>query len=150
MNVYGGGANASALWLVNGDVATIRSIVSSRCTLINSDVRAPSSGTPTNRYSVAAIGGFATLIDSIFDNQFEITTRLTQGNVITDALTASTAIGFSGAQYMYSGTAIPVSGTYNRGDIMWNAQPSAGGTPGWVCVTSGTPGTWKAMANIAA
>lgn len=133
-----------------GDVATIRSIVSSRCTLINSDVRAPSSGTPTNRYSVAAIGGFATLIDSIFDNQFEITTRLTDGNVITNALTASTQIGYAGAQYMYSGTAIPVSGTYNRGDIIWNAQPSAGGTPGWVCTTSGTPGTWKAMANIAA
>jgi hypothetical protein len=133
-----------------GNVATVRSIVSSRCTLINSDVRAPSSGTPTNRYSVYAVGGFATLIDSIFDNQFEITTRLSDGNVITTNLTAATAIGFAGAQYMYSGTAIPVSGTFNQGDIVWNSTPSAGGTPGWVCVTNGTPGTWKAMANIAA
>jgi len=24
------------------------------------------------------------------------------------------------------------------------------GAPGWVCITAGTPGTWKAMANLAA
>jgi len=66
-----------------GDVATVRSIVNSRCTLINSDVRAPSSGTPTNRYSVFASGAFATVIDSIFDNQFVITTRIVDGNVIS-------------------------------------------------------------------
>jgi len=133
-----------------GNVATVRSIVSSRCTLINSDVRAPSSGTPTNRYSVYAVGGYATLIDSIFDNQYEITTRLSDGNVITSNLTAATAIGFAGAQNIYSASAIPVSGSYNRGDVVLNSEPSAGGTPGWVCVTSGTPGTWKAMANLAA
>jgi parallel beta-helix repeat protein len=45
---------------------------------------------------------------------------------------------------------IPTTGTWVRGDIVWNESPSAGGTPGWVCVTSGTPGTWKAMANLAA
>jgi hypothetical protein len=67
-----------------GNVATIRSIVSSRCTLLNSDVRAPSSGTPTNRYSVYAVGGFATVIDSVFDNQFEITTQIIDGNVISN------------------------------------------------------------------
>ena len=47
------------------------------------------------------------------------------------------------------GTAAPVSGTWERGDIVWNSQPSAGGAPGWMCVTAGTPGTWKAMANLA-
>ena len=48
------------------------------------------------------------------------------------------------------GTAAPLSGTWSRGDIVWNSQPSAGGAPGWMCVTAGTPGTWKAMANLAA
>lgn len=47
------------------------------------------------------------------------------------------------------GTAEPATGTWTRGNIVWNTTPSAGGTPGWVCVTSGTPGTWKPMANIA-
>ena len=35
-------------------------------------------------------------------------------------------------------------------DICWNTTPVAGGTPGWVCITAGAPGTWKAMANLAA
>lgn len=47
-------------------------------------------------------------------------------------------------------TAVPTTGTWTRGSIVWNVTPSAGGTPGWMCVTAGTPGTWKAMANLAA
>ena len=50
----------------------------------------------------------------------------------------------------FSGTAVPTTGTWKRGDVVLNTTPSAGGTPGWVCVTAGTPGTWKAMANLAA
>jgi hypothetical protein len=55
----------------------------------------------------------------------------------------------NGKTFVYYLTAPPVAGAYVRGDIVWNTTPSAGGTPGWVCVTSGTPGTWKAMANLA-
>jgi hypothetical protein len=47
------------------------------------------------------------------------------------------------------GSAAPVSGTWTRGSRVWNTAPVAGGTPGWVCVAAGTPGTWKAMANLA-
>ena len=54
-----------------------------------------------------------------------------------------------GARQHYA-TAIPTVGTWIRGDIVWNTLPSAAGVPGWVCVTSGTPGTWKAMAVLAA
>lgn len=45
-------------------------------------------------------------------------------------------------------TAAPTTGTWKQGDIVWNSQPAAGGTPGWVCTTAGSPGTWKAMANL--
>lgn len=48
------------------------------------------------------------------------------------------------------GTAAPTTGTWAVGDTVWNTAPAAGGTPGWVCTTAGTPGTWKAMANLAA
>lgn len=41
-------------------------------------------------------------------------------------------------------------GTWNQGDKVWNTAPSAGGPPGWVCVASGSPGIFKAMANLAA
>lgn len=58
-------------------------------------------------------------------------------------------IDYDGTVSLDRATAPPVSGTYSVGSIVWNSAPSAGGTPGWVCVTAGTPGTWKAMANLA-
>lgn len=42
-----------------------------------------------------------------------------------------------------TGTAAPTTGEWTAGQIRWNTAPSAGGVIGWVCVTTGTPGTWK-------
>lgn len=46
-------------------------------------------------------------------------------------------------------TAAPTTGTYVQGDFVRNSNPTELGTTpnkyvlfGWVCVTSGTPGTW--------
>jgi hypothetical protein len=50
----------------------------------------------------------------------------------------------------FFGTAAPTTGTWKQGDVVWNTAPAAGGTPGWMCVTAGAPGTWKAMASVAA
>lgn len=47
-------------------------------------------------------------------------------------------------------SAAPSDGTWAVGDISWRTAPAAGGAPGDVCVTAGSPGTWKAMANVAA
>jgi hypothetical protein len=47
------------------------------------------------------------------------------------------------------GTAAPTSGTYKRGDIVWNSTPAASGNVGWVCTTAGNPGTWKTFGTIA-
>jgi hypothetical protein len=68
--------------------------------------------------------------------------------VTTEAIAPIPSIKY-GQTVGYS-TAPPTGGTWKRGDICWNTTPSAGGTPGWVCVTAGAPGTWKAMANVAA
>lgn len=46
--------------------------------------------------------------------------------------------------------AAPSSGTHARGEIVLNADPVAGGFVGWVCVTAGTPGTWKSFGAISA
>jgi hypothetical protein len=48
------------------------------------------------------------------------------------------------------GTAAPSAGTWQVGDMIFNAAPAAGGTIGWVCVTAGTPGTWKTFGAISA
>jgi hypothetical protein len=33
-------------------------------------------------------------------------------------------------------SAVPTTGTWKRGDIVWNSQPSALGTPGWMCTSA--------------
>ena len=42
----------------------------------------------------------------------------------------------------------PTSGIYNRGDIIWNSEPAVTSYVGWVCVQSGTPGTWAPFGKI--
>jgi len=49
----------------------------------------------------------------------------------------------------YVQAAAPTVGTWARAEIVFNSAPSASGTVGWVCVTAGTPGTWKAFGTIA-
>ena len=43
------------------------------------------------------------------------------------------------------GTARPTSGTYTKGDIMINTGSDAARTPMWICIASGTPGSWSAV-----
>jgi hypothetical protein len=45
---------------------------------------------------------------------------------------------------------IPTTGTYAVGDLIYNSSPKAGGFIGWVCITAGTPGTWKGFGAISA
>jgi hypothetical protein len=49
-----------------------------------------------------------------------------------------------------NGLAAPTTGAHARGDIVYNQEPSASGFVGWVCVTGGTPGTWKTFGAISA
>lgn len=44
----------------------------------------------------------------------------------------------------------PTSGTWKRGDRIYNSNPSANGFIGWVCVSAGIPGTWKTWGAISA
>lgn len=55
-----------------------------------------------------------------------------------------------GTQKMKWAAAAPVAGAWLQGDIVWNTGVAAAGSPGWICTTAGTPGTWKAMAAVAA
>jgi hypothetical protein len=56
----------------------------------------------------------------------------------------------SGIKGLGSAGAAPSSGTHARGEVIFNADPIAGGFIGWVCVAAGTPGTWKAWGAIEA
>lgn len=76
-------------------------------------------------------------------------------NRVTDNTVAVTGTAYSlndpaNNNYIidYKGSAAPTTGTFNIGDIVYNSAPTAGGYIGWVCVTAGTPGTWKTFGAI--
>jgi hypothetical protein len=48
------------------------------------------------------------------------------------------------------GSGAPTSGEWQQGDIMFNVAPNAGGRVGWVCTSTGAPGTWKTFGPISA
>ena len=46
------------------------------------------------------------------------------------------------------GTGAPAEKAWNKGDIIWNTSPVRTSYVGWVCVMSGTPGTWEPFGFI--
>jgi hypothetical protein len=96
----------------------------------------------------------------------EVTTLYDQGNYIagqawqaysgtpaipTSGGTGSTNQGWlvpqTGNAVIYA-SAAPTIGSWSVGDICHNTTPPVGGSPGWVCTTAGTPGTWEPMAVV--
>lgn len=49
-----------------------------------------------------------------------------------------------------STNAIPTAGDWVRGKRLVHSTPASTGVEGWVCVLSGTPGTWKTFGTISA
>ena len=45
-------------------------------------------------------------------------------------------------------SAIPTSGTYAKGDVIYNTNPVIGGNLGWICTTAGSPGDWRPFGTI--
>lgn len=69
--------------------------------------------------------------------------------VVESAVSGWGVSNFFGERYPTTAyTAPPTLGDWVRGDIIYNSAPSAGGKIGWVCVTSGSPGVWKAFGAI--
>lgn len=96
------------------------------------------SGTPANADYIVYIGGAATNID-ISNNSHNNT-----------ALEVSNAGGYiNPLRKIDYGSAAPTSGPWVQGDIVFNTGATASGTVGWVCVSSGSPGTWKTFGTIA-
>jgi hypothetical protein len=52
------------------------------------------------------------------------------------------------AKKLSVGAEVPTEGNYNKGDVMYNTNPTEGGWVGWVCIESGNPGTWKRFGAI--
>lgn len=69
-------------------------------------------------------------------------------NPSTDAnFTVDGSVVINGKKQTH-GDQIPAGGNWNKGDIIWNNDPQETSYIGWVCVMSGTPGTWKPFGYI--
>jgi hypothetical protein len=53
-----------------------------------------------------------------------------------------------GGHRMEWASAAPVSGTWIRGDVVFNSEVSIGHPKGWVCTEPGSPGTWASMGDL--
>ena len=100
-----------------------------------------------------------TIISDAVNNIIRHTGDLTFNGIDSgNILLSPDAVGVSGREsidkflmlqkHWSYGTAAPTSGTWDRGDIVWNSVPSASGRTGWVCVAGGTPGTWRTWGAI--
>lgn len=84
------------------------------------------------------------------ETKVSVTGRLGIGinNPPSDAsLSTAGPIRFEGKKFE-SGNEIPRSGSYAKGDIVWNSDPKPTGYVGWICVREGTPGVWKPFGQI--
>jgi hypothetical protein len=135
--------------IMNGSIGEAPTIIDDGCNFVS----------VSSRYTYdVTISGDDVIAES-YSDEFQGTTL---GYVVTgsnsslyNAITSSTTSlaqtdGYIlGGRIQRVGSAIPTSGTFNQGDITWNSNATAGGTVGWVCVTAGTPGTWKSFGTIA-
>lgn len=80
-------------------------------------------------------------------NSFDSRQLYAQNNSSADLLNLGTS---ENGRRITTASAAPVSGAWTRGDIVFNNSTAAGGSFGWACTTGGTPGTWKALPNVAA
>ena len=87
----------------------------------------------------------------IEDNSFKNTTRnVVGGTKINPCIRQADWYGVR----IFYGATIPSSDssvsnlTFKRGDIFLNTEPSSSGYIGWVCITAGTPGTWRRFGAI--
>jgi hypothetical protein len=62
-------------------------------------------------------------------------------------LTVAGPVRLEGKKFQVS-NGTPTSGSYQKGDIVWNEDPKPTGFVGWVCVREGTPGEWKKFGQI--
>lgn len=116
------------------------------------DTNATPDGTAINlaSESVSTLRGFGAYALGIGSGSRHL--KVTNNVVrLPDLYHQATGTGWTASSVLRGiGSAAPVAGTWSQGDIIYNSTPTAGGYVGWVCVSGGTPGTWKGFGAISA
>lgn len=62
-------------------------------------------------------------------------------------LSVAGPVSFDNKKFL-TGSTVPQTGSFIKGDIVWNTDPKPSDYIGWVCVVPGTPGTWAPFGLI--
>ena len=118
----------------------IRAHKAGRVSLLRSQGGDPAAGQPNFvvKYDNAASAG-----DVVFNPG---TVLLETG--LSPVGTSTTPVVTVGPNHIAWASAPPSAGTWAVGDVVYNNAPASGNPSGWMCSVAGTPGTWKALANI--
>ena len=74
----------------------------------------------------------------------------TQGQFVSNLYSVFEDKGiYINTKALTTASAIPTTGTWAQGDVVFNSNATSGQPAGWMCTVAGSPGTWKAMANLA-
>jgi len=125
--------------------------------LATADIRLVSGGytTISNNRCISASATQSMYIDTITGGSVAV-----ENNRCLKAITLGTPADYSTGKLILSNniengtlqptkqSAAPTTGTWRLTDVVMNSAPSAGSPAGWVCTVAGTPGTWKALANL--
>lgn len=99
-------------------------------------------------FQATDIVGRSVFFPSGSDNNTVYSGYLSVGTGISDLGSGNQfSLGF---RRIFYDTAAPTTGTWRRGDVIYNPEPSGGGYIGFVCTLGGTPGTWKQFGEILA
>jgi len=135
-NIVGAAAGETAVWGVRIGTASVDAVVTdNHCR-----------GATTSAYSIGSSTTYG--ICKTYNGNTAVS-GLTLQSGMTPQIISTMSVG-SNALRECIGSAAPTAGTWNNGDRVYNVSPAAAGNAGWICVTAGTPGTWKTFADIAA
>lgn len=97
-----------------------------------------------NSYVDIAICGGSIQDDGIMCNGYKWQSR-TAGAIDTFMSLGPGAVEYVEKNIRCTKNSLPTSGTWTKGDIIYKETVGDDDPIGWICVTSGTPGTWKTL-----
>ncbi|WP_242673372.1 hypothetical protein [Enterobacter wuhouensis] len=105
------------------------------------------SGSDFGTFSTAGMSVSVSLVASAYNMFRNYDNFATSGTVLHTGSPSGTYIG---TRFVGEDGTIPSTGNWKRGDIIRTTNPTASGLEGWICVATGSPGTWKGMGSIGA
>jgi hypothetical protein len=76
--------------------------------------------------------------------------RTVQEKFTNNVVNSDTWRDWTGREFVHTAVAIPTGNYWSKGSRVYTNNVTAGGSVGWVCTVTGTPGTWKTFGAISA